>query len=118
MVSKQRLFLELSGRILKVLSLIPLSDSIKLLNLVSAFEFDAGAFAKLDGAVWAKLGFGPASQKAPAITVNTEGAYNINAGGTVSINAGGALNVSAAGAIGLLAGGVRCFIWCIKYYSC
>jgi len=77
----------------------------KTSKLGAAFEFDAGAFAKLDGAVWAKRGFGFATQSAPAINVNADGAYNINAGGTVSINAGGALNVSAAGAIGLLAGG-------------
>lgn len=77
----------------------------KTSKLGSAFEFDAGAFAKLDGAVWAKRGFGPASQSAPVMSIDAEGAYKISAGGTVSINSGGALNVSTAGAIGLLAGG-------------
>lgn len=77
----------------------------KTAKLGGAFEFDAGTFSKLDGALWAKLGFGAATQKAPAINVNAEGAYNVNAGGAIALNAGGAFEAIAAGAVGISAGG-------------
>lgn len=76
----------------------------KTSKLGSAFEFDAGAFAKLDGAVWAKRGFGFASQSAPAMDITAEGAYNVKAGGAIALSAGGAFEAAAVGAVGITAG--------------